>query len=141
MALKVSRYDVWAGTVDDRAGGAADKLEALAKAGANLELVFARRTPEQPGRGILFATPIKGAKVTKAAQESGLSKSNSIYGVKIEGGDKPGLGAKITRALGAAGISFRGVNAMAMGTKFVSYIALDSAEDAERAVKLLKKLG
>jgi hypothetical protein len=141
MAIKVSRYDVWVGTVDDRAGGAADKLEALANAGANLELVFARRTPEQPGRGILFATPIKGGKVTKAAQESGLSKSESIYGVKVEGGDKPGLGAKITRALGAAGISFRGVNAMAMGTKFVSYIALDSAEDAERAVKLLKKLG
>ncbi len=141
MAIKVSRYDVWVGTVDDRAGGAAEKLEALAKAGANLELVFARRTPEQPGRGILFATPIKGAKVTKAAQESGLSKSDSIHGVKIEGGDKPGLGAKIARALGAAGISFRGVNAMAMGTKFVSYIALDSAEDAERAVKLLKKLG
>lgn len=141
MAIKVSRYDVWAGNIDDRAGGAAEKLEALAKSGANLELVFARRMPEQPGRGLLFASPIKGARVTKAAQEGGLSKSDSIHGVKVEGGDKPGLGAKIARALGDAGISFRGMNAMAIGTKFVSYIALDSAEDAERAVKLLKKLG
>jgi len=35
-------------------------LEALAKAGADLEVVFARRTPEQPGQGILFAGPIAG---------------------------------------------------------------------------------
>lgn len=140
MAIKVSRYDVWAVTIDDRAGGTADKLDALAKAGANLELVFARRVAEQPGKGILFASPIKGAKVTKAAQEGGLSKSDSIHGVKIEGTDKPGLGAKIARALGDAGISFRGVNAMAIGTKFVSYIALDTAEDAAKAISVLKKL-
>ena len=140
MAIKVSRYDVWAVTIDDRAGGTADKLDALAKAGANLELMFARRVAEQPGKGILFASPIKGAKVTKAAQEGGLSKSDSIHGVKIEGTDKPGLGAKIARALGDAGISFRGVNAMAIGTKFVSYIALDTAEDAAKAISVLKKL-
>ena len=58
MAIKASRIDVWMTIIDDRAGGAAEKLEALAKAGADLEVVFARRTPEQPGQGILFAGPI-----------------------------------------------------------------------------------
>ena len=38
MKLKVSRTDVWAATIDDRPGGLADKLDALAAAGANLKL-------------------------------------------------------------------------------------------------------
>jgi len=140
MALKVSQTDVWAATIDDRAGGAADKLEALARAGANLQFVFARRTPEQPGRGVMFAWPIKGKKVTEAAQMAGFSRSSTMHGVRVEGGDKPGLGAKISRALGNAGVSFRGMSATAIGTKFASHIVVDSAEDAARAVAALKKV-
>ena len=140
MALKVTRGDIWTATVDDRAGGAADKLDALARAGANLEMVFARRTPEQPGKGILFAGPIKGAKAARAAQEAGFSRPDNIHGVRIEGGDKAGLGAKITRALGDAGISFRGMTAIVIGRKFVDYIACDTAEDVAKAVAALRKL-
>jgi hypothetical protein len=141
MALKATRADVWVVTVEDRAGGAADKLEALAKAGANFEMVFARRTPEQPGRGVLFVTPLKGAKATRAAQDMGMGKPENIHSVRIEGGDKPGLGAKIARALADAGINFRGMSAIAMGKKFISYIACDSADDAAKAVTVLKKVG
>ncbi|HLE65661.1 MAG TPA: hypothetical protein VI730_00785, partial [Burkholderiales bacterium] len=65
MALKVSKVDLWMATIDDRAGGAADKLEPLAKAGANFEFVFTRRTPEQPGKGVVFAAPVRGAKVVR----------------------------------------------------------------------------
>ena len=36
MALKVAKCEVWAVTIDDRPGGAAEKLETLSKAGANL---------------------------------------------------------------------------------------------------------
>jgi predicted amino acid-binding ACT domain protein len=140
MAIKVSRNDVWMTVIDDRAGGAADKLEALARAGADLEVVFARRTPEQPGQGILFAGPMEGAKVARAAEAAGFKRSETIHGVRIEGTDKPGLGAKISRALAEAGISFRGMNAMAVGKNFLSFVALDSADDAARAVKLLRKL-
>jgi hypothetical protein len=141
MALKASRIDMWTTAVDDRAGGAADKLEALAKAGANLEMVFARRTPENPGHGILFLAPVKGAKAMKAAQDAGIAKTDTIHAVRIEGSDKPGLGAKIARALGEAGISFRGLTAIAIGSKFVSYLALDSADDAVKAIALIKKVG
>lgn len=140
MAIKVSRQEVWTVTIDDRAGAVADKLEALAKAGANLEMVFARRRPEQPGSGIIFAGPIKGAKVTRAAQEAGFARADNMFGVKVEGGDKPGLGARITRALGDAGVSFRGISAHAIGTKFISNIVVDSDEDAARAAAALKKL-
>ena len=140
MALKVTKADVWAVTLDDRAGGAADKLEALAKGGANLEMVLARRTSEQPGKGVMFVTPLKGAKATKAAQEAGMGKPEHIYSVRIEGGDKPGLGSKIARTLGDAGINFRGMSALAMGKKFVSFVALDSAEDQAKAISVLKKM-
>ena len=140
MAIKASRTEVWTATIDDRPGAVAEKLEPLAKAGADLEMVFARRTPEQPGRGVIFAGPIKGARVTRAAQEAGFGRPENIHGVKVEGGDKPGLGAKIARALAEAGLSFRGITAVATGTKFASFIALDTAEDAAKAVAALKKL-
>ena len=140
MKLTVNRTDVWTATIKDRAGGAAEKLEPLAKAGANFEFVFARRTPEQPGMGILFVWPVKGANVIRAAQEAGFAKSGNIHWLRIEGADKPGLGAKIARALADAGINFRGLSATALGRKFVSHLALDSAEDREKAVSVLKKL-
>ena len=59
MALKVSKVEMWSATVDDRSGGAADKIEPLTKAGADFEFVFGRRTHEHPGRGILFVAPVR----------------------------------------------------------------------------------
>ena len=140
MALKVAKADVWAVTIDDRPGGAAEKLEVLSKAGANLEMLLARRTAEQPGQGVMFVTPIKGKKAVEAARSAGMGQPQSIHSVRIEGGDKPGLGAKIARTLGDAGINFRGMSAIAIGAKFVSFVALDSAEDQARAIAALKKL-
>ena len=139
MALKATKAKVWAATIEDRAGGAADKLEALARGGANLEMLLARRT-DQPGQGVMFVTPLKGAKAVKAAQEAGFGKPDTIHSVRVEGSDKAGLGSKIARALGSAGVSFRGVSAVAIGRKFISYIACDSAEDAAKAIAVLKKL-
>jgi hypothetical protein len=139
MALKATKAEVWAATIEDRAGGAADKLEALMRGGANLEMLLARRT-EVPGQGVMFVTPVKGAKAVKAAQEAGFGTPGHIHSVRVEGSDKPGLGSKIARALGNAGVNFRGVSAVAIGSKFISYIACDSAEDAAKAIGVLKKL-
>ena len=140
MALKVAKADVWAVTIDDRPGGAAEKLETLSKAGANLEMLLARRTAEQPGKGVMFVTPLKGKKALDAAQQSGMGKPENIHSIRIEGGDKPGLGSKIARALSDAGINFRGMSAIAIGKKFVSFVALDSADDQVRAIAALKKV-
>lgn len=140
MGLKATRMEVWTATLEDRPGGGAEKLEALAKGGANLEFVFMRRTPENPGQGVMFAAPMKGAKAKRAAQEAGLRPSDAVHFVRVEGGDKPGLGARMTRALAGGGISFRALSATAMARKFVCYLALDSAEDAARAVPLLRKV-
>jgi len=141
MALKVSKTDMWSVEIDDRAGGMADKIEPLAAAGANFEFVFARRMPEQPGRGVAFVAPVKGTKAIRAATAAGFGKAADIHSLKVEGADKPGIGTKIMRCLAEAGISFRAVSASAMNRKFVAYVALDSAADAARAAVLLRKLG
>ena len=140
MKLKVGRTDVWAATVEDRPGAAADKLEALAAAGANLEFIVGRRAPEQEGSGVLFVTPIKGAKQVKAAQAVGFKRTDTLHSVRIEGSDKPGLGAQMTKALAASGINLRGISAAALGKSFVTHLALDSDSDAARAASILKKL-
>lgn len=140
MKFKVSRADMWSATIEDQAGGAARALDPLAAAGANFEFAFARRAPEIPGKGLLFVLPVKGAKVLQAAQAAGLARTEGVHTVKVEGADRPGTTTSIARALAEAGISFRAFSATAIGRKFAGYLALDSAEDAARAVSVLKKL-
>jgi hypothetical protein len=140
MKLKVNRTDTWAAPIDDRPGGVADKLAALAAAGANLELIIARRAPEQRGSGVIFVTPLKGAKQIKAADAAGFQKTESLHSIRVQGLDKPGAGAKLTRALAEAGINLRGFSAAALGKQYVTHLALDTAQDAAKTIAVLKKL-
>ncbi len=140
MKLKVSRTDTWAATIEDRPGGLADKLAALAAAGANLEFIIARRAPEQRGSGVVFVTPLKGAKQIKAAQAAGFQKTETLHSLRVEGADKPGMGAKLTRALAEGGVNLRGLSGAALGKKYVTHLALDTAQDASKAAAVLKKL-
>jgi hypothetical protein len=137
--LKVRRTDVWAASIPDRPGGLAGKLEALAKAGANLESVVARRTPERKGRGVVFVTPITGAQL-RAAKKAGFKKLPQMHSVRIEGADRKGVGAKMTAALAKAGINLRGLSAAAMGGRFVTFLSCDTAAAANKAVRVLKRL-
>jgi len=140
MALKVTRVDTWAAAIEDRPGGLARKLKALADAGANLEMVIARRRPDRPGQGVVYATPIKGAKAVRAATAAGFTKAAGMHSVRAEGPDKPGLGARITRGLAEAGVNLRGLSAAALGKKCVVYLSVDTAEGAAAAVGVLKKI-
>ncbi len=139
MAYEIKKVDVWAGEIEDRPGGLADKLNALSSAGANFEFLVSRRAPDKPGTGVFFVTPIKGAKVKNAAQQAGLSTTDSLHSVRVEGADRAGLGMKMTRALADAGINLRGVSAAALGRRAVTYFAFDSAADADNAIRILKK--
>jgi len=137
---RVTRVDVWAATIKDRPGGLAGKLAALAEAGANLEFVIARRAPEKPGTGVVFVTPIKGAAQLRAAKLAGFVKSKSLHSVRVEGPDKPGLGAKLAEALAKAGINLRGLSAAALGKRFICHLAFQTTGDAAKAMRVLKKL-
>jgi len=140
MALKVTRVDVWATSIKDKPGGLAAKLATLADAGANLEFVIARRASEKRGTGVVFITPLKGAAQLKAAKKAGFRKTKSLNSVRIEGANKAGLGARMTDALATRGINLRGLSAAVIGGKFVVYLALDTAADAAKATRILKKM-
>ncbi|HPD16331.1 MAG TPA: amino acid-binding protein [Planctomycetota bacterium] len=140
MALKVSRVDTWAASIVDQPGGLAAKLKALAAAGANLEMVIARRAPEKPGTGVVFVTPIKGAKQAKAAKAAGFAKSKSLHTVRVQGPDKKGMGARMAEAIAAAGVNLRGLSAAAIGKAFVAHVAVDKASDAAKVARALKAL-
>jgi prephenate dehydratase len=140
MALKLKEVDVWVAAIKDRPGALAAKLRGLADAGAQLDFVVSRRAPDKPGTGVVFLAPLKGAAQTKAAKKLGFRKTTSRHSIRIEGPDKPGMGAKITGALAKEGINLRGVSAAGIGKRFVAYIALDTHATADKAVRILKKL-
>jgi len=139
MALQVSHAQVWAATIEDRPGGAAEKLRALAEAGANLDFIVSRRTHET-NVAVLFVSPIRGDAAVKAAQAVGFSVAEGLRGLRVEGPDSPGLGAGITCALADAGINVRGVSAAAIDGKMVCYLAFDSDADAGKAAEVLTNL-
>jgi predicted amino acid-binding ACT domain protein len=60
--------------------------------------------------------------------------------VRVEGTDKPGVGAAMTEALADLGLNLRGVSGASFGRQFIAYLALDTAEDAAIAIETLKKL-
>lgn len=140
MKLEVARIQVWRAAIDDRVGGAADRLEPLAAAGADLEFVFARRTPERPGAGVVYVAPVKGARIVRAARQGGFSQPDDIHFLRIEGRNRPGLIVVVTRALADAAISFRGVSAASLGRSGVAYIAFDTAADAAKAARVLSRI-
>ncbi|MBN1343026.1 MAG: amino acid-binding protein [Phycisphaerae bacterium] len=140
MKLKVAKVDVWAAAIKDKPGGLADKLAVLAAAGANLEFVIARREASKPGTGVVFATPLKGPKERAAAKKAGFRTTARLHSVRIEGTDKPGLGATMTEALAVAGINLRGLSAAAIGKKCIVHLAFDKATDAKKAMQVLRKM-
>jgi len=133
MAIKVKQVGLWTGKLEDMPGGAARVLEPLAQAKVDLEFVLVRRTPEEPGKGVIFVSPIKGAKAEQAARSAGLSAAAGLGALRIEGDNQPGTGHTLTRAIGNVGVSFRGLSTTVFGKKFVCFMGFDSPSDASRA--------
>jgi hypothetical protein len=139
MGLAVERVDVWAVSIKDQPGGLAEKLAPLAEAGADLEFVIARRAPDKPGTGVVFVTPLRGDAQTEAGAKAGFAIAKSLHSVRVEGDNKPGIGAEMTKKLADAGVNLRGLSAAVIGKRFIMYLAVDTAEDAEKAMSLLQE--
>ncbi|HEU5396232.1 MAG TPA: ACT domain-containing protein [Verrucomicrobiae bacterium] len=140
MAFKVQRVETWAAPLQDKPGGLAAKLAALAHANVNLEFLIARRAPDRPGKGVVFVTPIEGAAKVRAARAAGFRKTVSLHTVRFQGPDRKGVGAKVTRALAEQGLNVRGLSAAAMKGKFIAHLALDTTADAAKAMRILRAL-
>ena len=139
MGQIVQSVDVWAAEIPDTPGGLAGKLAALAAAGADLDFIVARRRPDKSGAGVVFVTPLKGDAQIAAATEIGFAVTQSLHSVRIEGDNQAGIGARLTGKLARAGISLRGLSGAVTGVRFIMYLALDTAADAEQAIQVLQK--
>ena len=137
MDLLVELVDVWAATIQDKAGGLAELLGALRDEGANLQSIIARRAPEEPGKGVVFVTPLQSDKEIAAAAQVGFKVTHTLHSVRVMGRDRPGIAADLTQRLADAGINLRGFSASVIGGQFVAYVAVDSMQDAKQAIEVL----
>lgn len=138
MRIDIDRVVVWAAGMDDRPGGLAEKLDVLAQADIDLEFVNARRSPDKPGKGVVFVMPIKGAKQVRTAKKAGFEKTKSLHGIRIATGNKPGFSSELAQKIAGAGINLRAFSGASIGNRAMFYLAFDSEADANKALKLIK---
>lgn len=138
MKVIAEQEEVWVASMDDKPGAMGNKLAALAEVGADLGFIIARRSPEKPGTGVLFVTPLLGDKEIEAATDEGFSVSSHLHSVRVEGRNEPGIAAVVARKLGEAGLNLRGFSGAVIGTQFVLHLGFDTAESAQAAIALLQ---
>jgi hypothetical protein len=141
--FEITMVDVWTAELEDRPGTLAERVEALQRAGANLEFVILRPSANVlASTGLLFVAPLVGEAQEQAARQVGLEKKASLHALRILGPDQPGLVAGIARMLADARINVSALWAAALGERSVLYIRFDSRAEAKRAAQLLTaKLG
>jgi len=130
--------DVWVASVEDKPGALGNKLAALAEAGADLGFIIARRSPEKPGTGVVFVTPLRGDQEMDAATEEGFTVSRHLHSLQVEGRNEPGIAAKVAQKIGQAGLNLRGFSGAVIGTQFVLHLGFDTAEAAQKAITVLQ---
>ena len=137
--ISVEKVDVWAASMKDKPGSLAEILAELHEAGADLDFILARRLHENNNEAVVFITPLRGDTEIDMATYLGFNVANSVHSVRIEGANRPGIAATITRRLADEGINLRGLSAGVAGTQFIMYIGLDSEADADKALTVLRK--
>lgn len=140
MELIVEQVDVWAAGIRDKPGGLAAALTILRDAGADLQLIIARRSPDRPGEGVVFVAPLQGDGEMRAAAVAGFNITQRQHCVRVMGRNQPGLAAALAEDLAEAGINLRGFSAAVIGTQFVAYVAVDSQAEADQARAVLEAL-
>jgi len=134
----VEHVDVWAASIEDKSGALAFVLAELREAGADLQFIIARRA--EPGKGVVFVTPLRGDREIAVAAQVGFNVAYTLHSVRIMGRDRPGIGAELTQKLADGGINLRGFSASVIGTQFLAYAAVDSLDDANKAIEILEKV-
>ena len=140
MDLIAERVEVWATSIEDKPGSLANVLAGLREAGADLNFILARRAPEAFGKAEVFVTPLQGDAELEAAATLGFNLTARVHAVRVEGPNQAGIAATLAAQLAAAGLNLRGFSAAVLGTRFILYIGLDSAEDAAKALTVLQQV-
>jgi prephenate dehydratase len=137
--LSTKVVDLWSAPVPNRPGGLLEKLEGLAKAGADLEILDAHRLQENPDQGVAFLAPLTGEGQIRAAKQLGFERSGLVH-LRVSCPDEPGKGYLIIRAISAQGINLASVVATSIRDELIMYLSFDTAADAERARQVLDRL-
>ena len=82
--------------------------------------------------------PVRGRKLTAAAQQAGLSAS-SMPALRVEGDNKSGLALRIAQAIADAGVELSFFVAQAIGRRYAAIIGFETDTDAKKAAALIKK--
>ena len=133
----VEHVNVWAATIEDKPGQLAHVLAELREAGADLQLIIARRA--EPGKGVVFVAPLRGDREIAAAAQVGFNIAHTLHSVRVMGHDRPGVAAELTEKLADGGINLRGFSLSVIGTQYLAYAAVDSLNDANKVIEILKK--
>lgn len=137
MSYRIARNEVWAGDIVNRPGMLARALEALSLAGASLEFLIARRVNDDTSR--VFVSPLRNTKQKNAARDIGMLPAAGMKVMRIDGPDKPGLAARICRAVADRGVNIRGSSAAALGRKMVLYLAFETDSELKEAMSAARK--
>ena len=137
MEFVIEGQDVWVTGLKDAPGGLAEKLLALREAGADLDFIIARRSVDRPGAGVVFVTPLRTDSEIAAATEEGFRVSRSLYALRIDGPNRPGIAAEMTQKLAQEGISLRGFSAAVSGARVIVNLSVDSLKNRDRVQEIL----
>jgi len=86
---------------------------------------------------MVLVTPLQGDQEVRAASLVGFNVARRHHCVRILGPDQPGVAAALTQKLADAGINLSGFSASVIGRQFVAYVAVDSLDDANKAMDVL----
>jgi hypothetical protein len=139
MPVTVKKIVLWRTEVENKPGVLAGVLQPLAEAGANLQVLMGYRFPGDPGKAAIELCPVTGKKSLAAARAAGLQAS-SIPTLLVEGDNKPGLGAAISRASADAGVNLAFLVAQVIGRRYSFVVGFETEEDARKAAALIKKV-
>jgi hypothetical protein len=135
----VEHVNVWSASLMDKPGGLSNILNCLDDAGVDLDFIIARRAPDEPGKGIVFISPLQGDREIRAASTLGFAISNSIAAVRVEGQNEPGAAARLTDLIADAEINMRGFSGAVVGSRYIAYIGFDSPGDAKKAAGIIQE--
>lgn len=137
MAVTVKKVALWRSELKNRPGALAETLEPLAGAGLNLRVVMGYGLPNDPDKAVVELFPISGKKATAAASGAGLAAS-AIPCLLVEGDDRPGLGARMARAVADQGVNISFLIAESVGRRFSAVFGFASDADAEKASRAIR---
>lgn len=136
MAYTARRVDYFHATLSVRVDEAFDLLDHLAQQGVNF--VAVTMIPIGPGNTQLTLFPEDGSQLQAVAKQINFNITGPNQALFVQGDDEPGVLAGIHKQLSQENIEVYASNAVTDGKGRYGCILYLRAEDADRAVKLLR---